>query len=184
MRSFMGLAAAVALFTFAGINAEEKMASSVHDFTMEAADGKPYALSQHKGHVLLIVNVASKCGLTPQYKGLQALYEKYKDKGLTVIGVPANEFGAQEPGTNEEIQKFCSTKYNVTFPVLAKQVVKGEKICPLYKYLTTEKKGEIGWNFAKFLVDQNGKVLERFEPKTAPDDAKLVAAVEKALSEK
>jgi len=128
--------------------------------------------------------VASKCGLTPQYKGLQALYEKYKDKGLTVIGVPANEFGGQEPGTNEEIQKFCSTKYNVTFPVLAKQVVKGDKICPLYKYLTTEKAGDIGWNFAKFLVDGNGKVVERFEPKTAPDDAKLVAAVEKALSEK
>jgi glutathione peroxidase len=184
MRSIMGLAAVVALVTVVGVKAEEKMVSSVHDFTMEAADGKPYALSQHKGHALLIVNVASKCGLTPQYKGLQALYDKYKEKGLTVIGIPANEFGAQEPGTNAEIQTFCSTKYHVTFPVLAKQVVKGEKICPLYKYLTTEKKGDIGWNFAKFLVDKDGKVLERFDPKTTPEDPKLVAAVEKALGEK
>lgn len=162
------------------------MPKSVLEYKMDGIDGKPYDLTKHKGEVILLVNVASQCGLTPQYKDLEALYEKYKDKGLTIIGVPANEFGHQEPGTNEEIKKFCSSKYSVTFPMLAKVVVKGEGICPLYKYLTTEspKPGEIKWNFNKFLVDRKGAVIDRFEPQVKPDDAKLVEAVEKALADK
>jgi glutathione peroxidase len=167
-------------------SAEEKKGNSVLDFTLDGIDGKPYALSQHKGQVLLIVNVASKCGYTPQYAGLQALHAKYQAKGLTVIGVPANEFGAQEPGTNEEIKTFCETKYKVTFPVLGKTVVKGDKINPLYKYLTVDgpKPGPIAWNFNKFLIGRDGKVIERYDSKTKPDDPKLTEAIEKALAEK
>jgi glutathione peroxidase len=181
----MRVIAAVLLLGFMmNIHAEDKMPSSVFDVTMDGIDGKPYALSKHKGEVLLIVNVASQCGYTPQYKGLQALHTKYKDKGLTVVGVPANEFGAQEPGTNDEIKAFCSTKYNVTFPVLGKTVVKGEGICPLYKYLTAQKPGDIKWNFSKFLVDRNGKVLQRYESAVKPEDAKLIEAIEGALAAK
>jgi glutathione peroxidase len=178
---------ALAAFTVqTSSGAEEAMPKSVLEYKMDGIDGKPYDLTKHKGEVILLVNVASQCGLTPQYKDLEALYEKYKDKGLTIIGVPANEFGHQEPGTNEEIKKFCSSKYSVTFPMLAKVVVKGEGICPLYKYLTTEspKPGEIKWNFNKFLVDRKGAVIDRFEPQVKPDDAKLVEAVEKALADK
>jgi glutathione peroxidase len=161
-------------------------AKTVLDFKLDDIDGKPYDLSQNKGKVMLIVNVASKCGNTPQYAGLEAMYEKYKDKGFTIIGVPANEFGKQEPGTNVEIKEFCTSKYKVTFPMLGKVVVKGEGITPLYKYLTTEspKKGDIQWNFVKFLVDRNGNVVDRFEHKMKPEDPKLVAAIEKALAEK
>jgi glutathione peroxidase len=158
----------------------------VLDYTLDNIDGKPYPLAQHKGQVLLIVNVASRCGNTPQYAGLESMYEKYKEKGLTIIGVPANEFGGQEPGSNADIKEFCESKYKVTFPMLGKVVVKGEGITPLYKYLTTEspKKGPVTWNFAKFLVDRHGNVVERFDPKTKPEDPKMVAAVEKALAEK
>jgi glutathione peroxidase len=157
---------------------------SVLEVTMTGADGKPYPLAQHKGQVVLLVNVASKCGLTPQYSALEALYDKYKDKGLVVIGVPANNFKGQEPGTDAEIQEFCKTKYDVSFPVLAKVSVKGDDIVPLYRYLTTAspKPGEIGWNFAKFLIDRQGQVVDRFEPKTKPDDAPVIAAIEKALA--
>lgn len=153
--------------------------------TMIAADGKPYPLAQHHGQVILLVNVASKCGLTPQYSALEALYDKYKDAGFVVIGVPANNFKGQEPGTNEEIQAFCKTKYDVSFPVLGKVSVKGDDIDPLYKYLTTAspKPGEIGWNFAKFLINRKGEVIDRFEPKTKPDDATVTAAIEAALKE-
>lgn len=158
---------------------------SVMDATLTSADGKPYPLSQHRGQVILLVNVASKCGLTAQYTALEALHKKYKDAGLVVVGVPANNFGGQEPGTNEEIQAFCKTKYDVTFPVLGKVSVKGDDIAPLYKYLTTDgpKPGAIGWNFAKFLVGRNGEVIDRFDPKTAPSDATVIAAIEKALKE-
>lgn len=153
--------------------------------TMTSADGKPYPLSQHAGQVVLLVNVASKCGLTPQYSALQAVYEKYKDKGFVVIGVPANNFKGQEPGTNAEIQEFCKSKYDVKFPVLGKVSVKGDDIDPLYKYLTTAspKPGEIGWNFAKFLINRKGEVVDRFEPKSKPDEAGVIAAIEKALAE-
>jgi glutathione peroxidase len=160
--------------------------ASVLAATMTTIDGKPYPLAQLKGQVILLVNVASKCGNTPQYAALETMYEKYKANGLVIVGVPANNFGAQEPGSNDEIKQFCTSKYNVTFPMLAKVSVKGDDICPLYKYLTTKspKPGEIGWNFAKFLVDRNGVVVDRFDPKAKPDDPKVVASVEKALAAK
>ena len=162
-------------------------ASSVYDFTLPSIDGQDAPLSQFKGKVLLLVNVASQCGYTPQYAGLESLYEKYKDQGLVVIGFPANNFGAQEPGTNADIKAFCTRKYKVTFPMYAKVSVKGEDKTPLYRYLTEEANsatnGEIGWNFTKFLVDRNGNVVARFESKVKPDDAGLVQAVEKGLNQ-
>jgi glutathione peroxidase len=162
-------------------------ASSIYDFSLPSIDGADAPLKQYKGKVLLLVNVASKCGYTPQYAGLESLYEKYKDQGLVVIGFPANNFGAQEPGTNEEIKSFCTRTYHVSFPMYAKVSVKGSDKTPLYHYLTEEAnpstKGEIGWNFTKFLVDRNGKVMARFESKIKPDDPGLTGAVEKALKE-
>lgn len=162
-------------------------ASSVLDFTMKTIDGKEAPLSSYKGNVLLIVNVASECGLTPQYEQLQALHERYHDKGLRILGFPANNFGAQEPGTNAEIKKYCSTKFHVQFDLFEKVSVKGDDQCDLYKFLTSKDRngefgGEIKWNFTKFLVDPAGKVIGRFEPRTRPDDPKIVEAVEKALA--
>lgn len=157
-------------------------ASSVHEFSMTTIDGKPAPLSAYKGKVVLFVNVASKCGYTPQYTGLQSLYEKYKDKGLVIVGVPANNFGSQEPGTNEEIKTFCSRNYNVTFPMMSKVSVKGSDITPLYGYLT-QTGGEVKWNFTKFLVDKDGKVVSRFESKVTPDSTEMASAIEKALAD-
>ena len=155
--------------------AADKKVPAALDFTMKDINGKD-------------VNLASECGLTGQYKELQAIYDKYSKDGLVVIGVPANEFGAQEPGTNAEIKAFCEKNYKVTFPMMAKVVVKGKGICPLYDYLTnkTEKKfqGPIGWNFAKFLIGRNGEVVGRFDPRTAPDDKSIVEAIEKELKAK
>jgi glutathione peroxidase len=178
-----GLAALLGLSASAG-----EKADSVLHFTMKDIDGKPVELAKYKGDVLLIVNVASHCGLTPQYEGLEATYEKYKGQGFRVLGFPANEFGAQEPGTNEEIKSFCTSKYNVTFPMFSKIVVKGEGIDPLYKFLTspeTDPKfaGEIPWNFAKFLVNRKGEVIARFSPKDKPDSAAVAKAIEAALAE-
>src|SRR5829696_15660 len=155
-------------------------------YTLKDIKGNPVQLSQYKGKVVLLVNVASKCGLTPQYEGLQALYEKYQKDGFVLVGIPANEFGKQEPGTNEEIEKFCTSKYKVTFPMMSKIVVKGEGIDPLYKYLTAQDTkpapaGDITWNFEKFLVGKDGKVAARFAPRTKPDDPKLVEAIETEL---
>jgi glutathione peroxidase len=162
-------------------------ASSIYDFTLPSIDGKPMPLSSFKGKVVLMVNVASKCGYTPQYSALEAIYQKYKDRGLVILGFPANNFGAQEPGTNEEIKTFCSTKYQVTFPLYAKVSVKGEDTTPLYQYVTRDANpavaGEIKWNFTKFLVDRSGKVVQRFEPAVKPDSPELVGAVEKLLGE-
>jgi glutathione peroxidase len=155
-------------------------ASSVHEFTLNSIDGKPAPLSAYQGKVVLIVNVASRCGFTPQYAGLEALYEKYKDRGFTILGFPANNFGGQEPGTNEEIKTFCTTKYNVTFPMYSKISVKGDDKAPLYQFLTATG-GEIQWNFTKFLVDKDGKVVARFEPKVTPDSPDVASAIEKAL---
>jgi glutathione peroxidase len=157
-------------------------ASSVHEFTLTSIDGKPAPLSAYKGKVVMLVNVASKCGYTPQYTGLQALYDKYKDRGFVIVGVPANNFGGQEPGTNEEIATFCSRNYNVTFPLTSKVSVKGADMVPLYGYLTENTGGDIKWNFTKVLVDKNGKILQRFESKVTPDSPELVSAVEKALA--
>ncbi len=161
------------------------MNASVLSFTMKANDGTPKPLADYKGKVLLIVNTASECGYTPQYEGLEKLYEKYRDRGLVVLAFPANEFGAQEPGTDEQIKTFCSTKYHVTFPIFAKSVVKGQGINPLYKFLTTEAgfNGDITWNFNKFLVDRSGKVVARYDSKVTPQSDQLVAEVEKLLAQ-
>jgi len=159
-------------------------ASSVYDFTLNTIDGASAPLSSFQGKVVLLVNVASQCGYTPQYAGLEKLYEKYKDKGFVIVGVPANNFGAQEPGTNEEIKSFCSRTYHVTFPMMSKVSVKGADKTPLYQYLTdasSKTGGEIKWNFTKFLVDKNGNVINRFESAVTPESADLVKAVEEAL---
>jgi glutathione peroxidase len=162
-------------------------ASSIYNFTLPSIDGKPMPLSDFKGKVILMVNVASRCGFTPQYSGLEALYEKYKDQGFVIVGFPANNFGAQEPGTNAEIKTFCSRKYSVTFPMYAKVSVKGADQTPLYTYLTKEADpshtGDIKWNFTKFLVDRNGNVVQRFEPEVTPDSPQVVSAVEKLLKQ-
>ncbi len=179
--------AGLALPAVADDKAGDKM--SPLEYTLKDIKGSPVELSKYKGKVVLFVNVASFCGNTKQYKGLEALYEKNKDAGLVIIGVPANEFNKQEPGSNEEIEKFCTTKYNVTFPMMSKVIVKGEGIDPLYKYLTSVDtkptgKGDVSWNFEKFLVGKDGKVIARFAPKTTPEDPKFVEAVEAALKAK
>ena len=161
---------------------------SVYDFTLKSIDGKPVSLSEYHGKVLLLVNVASKCGFTPQYAGLESLYEKYKGQGLVIVGIPANNFGGQEPGTNEEIKKFCSNKYNVSFTMMAKVSVLGPDKTPLYVYLTdksTDPKlaGDIKWNFTKFLFDRNGNPVARFEPDVTPESPQVTAAVEAALKQ-
>jgi len=156
-------------------------ASSIHEFNMNSIDGKPAPLSAYKGKVVLVVNVASRCGYTPQYTGLEALYKKYKDQGLVIVGFPANNFGAQEPGTNEEIKTFCSSKYSVTFPMYSKISVAGNDKAPLYEYLTSTGGGEVKWNFTKFLIGPDGKVIQRFESKVTPESPELVSAVEKAV---
>lgn len=167
----------------------DKKVPPVLNFTMTTLDGKPVELSRYQGKVILIVNVASKCGYTPQYKGLQALHDKYADKGLVVLGVPANEFGKQEPGSNADISDFCQKNYGVKFDMLAKVVVKGKDICPLYQYLTSKETnpttgGDIKWNFTKFLIGRNGEVVARFEPKVAPESAECTQAIEKELAKK
>ena len=154
------------------------------DFSLKANDGSDYPLSKLKGKVVLLVNTASKCGNTPQYAAMQKLHETYGAKGLVVLAVPANEFGKQEPGSDADIAQFCTSKYHVTFPLMSKIVVKGEGIHPLYEWLTTKslKPGAITWNFAKFLIGRDGSVIDRFDPKTKPDDAKVTAAIESALA--
>ena len=162
-------------------------ASSIYDFTLPSIDGKPSPLANYKGKVILVVNVASRCGFTPQYTALESTYEKYKDQGFVILGFPANNFGHQEPGTNAEIKTFCTTKYNVTFPMYSKISVKGEDEAPLYQYLTKDANpavaGEIQWNFTKFLVDRSGHVVNRFEPDVTPDSPQVIAAIEKALKQ-
>ena len=161
-------------------------AKSIYDFTLKSIDGQPVSLKSYHGKAVMIVNVASKCGFTPQYAGLESLYKKYKDQGFVIIGVPANNFAQQEPGTNEEIKKFCSNKYNVTFPMMAKVSVQGADETPLFAFLTNKALnptigGDIKWNFTKFLFDRNGKPVERFEPAVTPDSPQVVSGVEKAL---
>ena len=167
----------------ASLSAEPK---SIYEFTMNSIDGQPVSLKSFQGKVVLLVNVASKCGFTPQYTALEAVYEKYKSRGLVIVGIPANNFMSQEPGTNEEIKTFCSTKYNVTFPMMAKISVKGDDQTPLYTFLTGKATdpqfaGDIKWNFTKFLFDRNGNPVARFEPKVTPDSGDVTAAIESAL---
>jgi glutathione peroxidase len=181
----LALAAGVA----AAADKGDKKVPPVLDFKMKTLDGKDIELSQFQGKVILLVNVASKCGYTPQYKDLQALHDKYAEKGLVVIGVPANEFGKQEPGTDLEISEFCTKNYGVKFPMLSKVVVKGAGITPLYKYLTDKETnpkfgGDIQWNFTKFLIGRNGEIVARFEPKIKPDSEEVIKAIEAELNKK
>jgi len=164
-------------------------ASSVHEFTLKALAGGPTPLANYKGKVMLIVNVASQCGYTYQYEGLQSLYMKYKDRGLVVAGFPANNFGGQEPGSDVEIGAFCKSKYGVTFPMFSKISVAGKDQAPLYQYLTSaaanpKTAGAIPWNFTKYLVDGNGKVLARFDAEVEPESKELTKAIEAALAGK
>jgi glutathione peroxidase len=158
------------------------------NFTVKNIDGQDVNLAQFKGKVVLVVNVASKCGNTPQYAGLEKMYADDKDKGFVILGFPANNFGAQEPGTNAEIKDFCTETYKVDFPMFSKIDVKGPNQAPLYKYLTSvdtkpQPKGDITWNFEKFLIGRDGKIIARFAPKTTPEDPKLVAAVNAAIAQ-
>jgi glutathione peroxidase len=159
---------------------------SIYDFTIKDIDGKQVNLADFRGSVVLVVNVASRCGFTPQYEGLQKLYLKYQAQGFVILGFPANNFGFQEPGTNAEIKTFCSAKYNVTFPIFSKISVKGDDIDPLYKFLTDKESnpqygGDVKWNFNKFLIDRTGNIVARFEPQVKPESDQMVQAVEKAL---
>ena len=156
---------------------------NVLDQTVSDAQGQAQSLSNYKGDVMLIVNVASKCGLTPQYAGLEALYKKYQGQGLMVLGFPCNQFGGQEPGTMDEILTFCSNKYDVSFPIFGKLEVNGPNRAPLYAKLTSVgPSDDIGWNFEKFLIGRDGKVVGRFAPQTKPDDPAVVSAIEQALA--
>ncbi|HEV8591487.1 MAG TPA: glutathione peroxidase [Pyrinomonadaceae bacterium] len=188
---FVFAAVAIAVFVYHH-RAETQVSaasSTIFDFKMKDIDGKDVKLKQYKGNVLLVVNTASKCGYTPQYEGLQATFDKYKDKGFYVLGFPANNFGGQEPGTAAEIKEFCTTKYKVTFPMFAKISVKGDDQDPLYQYLTNKETdpefaGDITWNFNKFLIDRKGKIVARFSSKDTPQSDAVTQAVEKYLAEK
>ena len=166
------------------INTTNNAASSqIYDFTMEDIDNKPRSLNDFKGKVIMIVNTASFCGNTPQYAGLQTLYERYRDQGFTILAFPANDFGKQEPGDNKEIAEFCYTKYSLEFPLFSKITVLGEQKHPLYRYLTedTAFKGEITWNFQKFLVNREGTVIARYAPGQKPLSPQIVDDIEHAL---
>jgi glutathione peroxidase len=161
--------------------------TTAHDFEQPTIDGEQRSLRDYQGKAMLIVNVASQCGLTPQYKALEELYREMKDKGLVVLGFPCNQFGAQEPGTESEIKQFCSTRYDVTFPMFSKLEVNGPSRHPLYAWLTQQPTqpdgpGDIKWNFAKFVVDRHGKLIARFGPTTAPTAEPVVEAIERALT--
>lgn len=174
----------------AGLLAADKGDKNVPDalsFKMKSLDGKQVDLSKYKGKVVLIVNVASYCGNTPQYEGLEDLHEKYADQGLAVLGFPANEFGKQEPGSDKEIAEFCDKKYGVKFDMFSKVVVKGQDQCPLYKYLTSDETdpkfaGDVSWNFEKFLIGRDGQVAARFSPKTKPESKEVVSTIERELA--
>ncbi len=160
--------------------------SSVHQFKVEDIDGHEVSLSQYANQTMLIVNVASQCGLTPQYAALEQLYQKYLDRKLVVLGFPCNDFGGQEPGTETDIKAFCESTYNITFPLFAKIHVKGAEQSPLYAHLTSQPShpdgsGDIAWNFAKFVVDARGRVVGRFSPQTEPFDPALIRAIEQTL---
>ena len=176
MFKILSLILLVALFATTG---------DFYSFKVKNIDGDDFSLESYKGKAVLIVNTASKCGYTKQYDGLQKLYDTYKDQGLVVLGAPANNFGGQEPGTEEEIKEFCSLTYSVEFPMLSKVSVKGEKQDPLFTWLTSEKNpdftGDIKWNFEKFLISKDGKLLHRFRSGTTPQSEEMIAAVEKAL---
>lgn len=188
----IGIAVLMAVFTGCS-KTDDKIEKSpqppqktIYDFTMTSIDAQPVPLSKYKGSVVMIVNVASRCGATPQYAQLQAIFEKYNNQGFYILGFPANNFGKQEPGTNQQIKQFCTENYNVTFPMFAKISVKGTDIDPLYEFLTSpqtnpDHSGEITWNFNKFLIDKNGRIINRFSTKTKPDDPNVITAIENAI---
>lgn len=193
--SLLGISAAVIVVALAAIGAvayaQDAGASasggSVLELTMNRIDGTPQKLADYKGKVVMIVNVASRCGLTPQYKALEALYEEKKGEGFVILAFPANNFKNQEPGTEKEISEFCSSEYGVTFPLFAKVSVKGEDTCDLYRMLASLPEplgGEPQWNFTKFLVDREGRVVARFEPRTTPDDPDVRAQIDALLAAK
>jgi glutathione peroxidase-family protein len=186
MRSFILPVITAVCFLIAVLPLSGEEAMSIYDFTVSDINGKEVHLREFSGKVVMIVNVASKCGFTYQYEGLQKLYEKYKDGGFVILGFPANNFLWQEPGTNDEIQQFCKLNYGVSFPMFGKISVAGRDIHPLYAFLTSKKQnpefsGKITWNFNKFLVDKEGAVIGRFSSKTEPLDPEIVTAVENAL---
>lgn len=191
MKILFSMLAAVYILTACSTNNTTKNQTSgnkmdeinISDFTVRTIDGKDKSLSDYKGKVLLIVNTASECGNTPQYKGLQAIYDKYNSQGFEVLAFPSNDFGGQEPGTNEEIKEFCSLNYNVTFPLFDKIIVLGEEKAPLYAELTKmEPAGEVKWNFEKFLIDKNGNVVKRIGNKVKPESDEVTAAIEEELA--
>lgn len=168
------------------VMAASAFATDLTGIPFNDAAGKATSLNDYKGKVVLVVNLASKCGLTPQYEALEALYKKHKDEGFVILGFPCNDFGGQEPGTIEEIQKFCKAEYDVTFPIMDKINVKGEKQHKLYEALTGKDgafPGDVRWNFGKFLIGKDGKAIARFEPTTKPDSPELTTALEKAIAE-
>ncbi len=192
MKRFVAAALTVLVATGAHVSAEDETkptaapqaAETVHEFTVKSLDGKDIDLSKYKGKVLLVVNVASECGATPQYRQLQAMYEKYADQGLVVMGFPCNQFGAQEPGDADQIRQFCSAEYAVKFPMFSKIDVNGKTEAPLYDFLksTAEDHSNVGWNFEKFLVGKDGKVAARFKTRTQPDAPEVVTLIEEALA--
>jgi glutathione peroxidase len=189
--SIAALSALLAGSTLAVVSADDspKKPASILDFHVKDIDGKDVDLAKFRGKVLLVVNTASQCGFTPQYKDLEAIYDKYKARGFEVLAFPANEFGSQEPFTDEQIKEFCTTNYQVSFPLFAKIVVDGQKIHPLYRFLTSPANnpkfaGQIPWNFTKFLVNRKGEVIGRFSPEENPSSEKVTGAIEKALAEK
>ncbi len=200
MRSVVLMLSAAATLTLAGVclaegdkpqdkQEEAKKVPAVLSFKMKSLEGREVDLARYQGKVVLMVNTASKCGFTPQYKALEALHKKYAQKGLAVLGFPANDFGAQEPGTDAQIKEFCQKNYGVDFDMFSKVVVKGEGKCPLYKFLTEEKTdpkfaGEVKWNFEKFLIGRDGRIVARFASKVAPDSEELTRAVEAELAKK
>lgn len=157
-----------------------------YELSAPSLDGKPTPLAKYKGKVTMVVNTASQCGFTPQYKDLEALYQKYEKEGLVILGFPSNDFGGQEPGSNAEIKKFCDLKYNVTFPMFSKDVVKGDKKQPVYQYLTSNASpsGEVEWNFEKFLIDRQGKIVGRYRSRVTPLSDELTGAIKKELEKK
>jgi len=182
MRIIIGGLLAAATLALTSMNLTADPVQSLYDLKVKSLDGKPVDLSQYKGHVVLVVNVASLCGFTPQYAGLEKLYLDYKDKGFVILGFPANDFGHQEPGTPEEIATFCRSKYSVTFPMFEKVEVlkKDTNQAPVYQFLTTGLP-EPSWNFCKYLIDKNGKVIKFFPSKVTPEDTELTDAIDAAL---
>ncbi len=194
MKKFMTLISGLIFFisvsantVYSKDNQKGAIMKSIYDFVVKDIDGKDVKLEQFKGKAILIVNVASKCGFTSQYEGLQKIYSRYQEQGFVILGFPANNFLGQEPGTNEEIKQFCSLTYNVTFPMFSKISVKGKDIAPLYKFLTEKETnpefaGNISWNFNKFLVDRDGKIVARFGSRSKPESEEVIQAIEKVMA--